>query len=71
MIEITAAAATEILRIQRDQTLPEDAALRLFVKGGGCSGMSYGMEFEKVPRENDRVFDVEGVTVFMDPPRPA
>src|SRR5689334_19897914 len=45
-----------------------DAALRLGLKGGGCSGFSYVIEFsDDPPRERDRVFDFDGVKVFVDP----
>ena len=44
-----------------------DAALRLGIKGGGCSGFSYVIEFDdNPPRERDRVFEFEGVKVFID-----
>ena len=45
-----------------------DAAVRLGVRGGGCSGFSYVIEFsDDPPRERDRVFDFDGVKVFVDP----
>jgi iron-sulfur cluster assembly protein len=44
-----------------------DAALRLGVRGGGCSGFNYVIEFsDDPPRERDRVFDFDGVKVFVD-----
>lgn len=45
-----------------------DAAIRLGLKGGGCSGFSYVIEFsDDPPRARDRVFDFDGVKVFVDP----
>ena len=41
--------------------------LRLGVLGGGCSGLSYLFKFEPKPRPTDKVFDFEGVQVFVDP----
>jgi len=41
--------------------------LRVFVAGGGCSGMQYGMAIEREPGEFDSVFEYEGVKVFVDP----
>lgn len=41
--------------------------LRVFVAGGGCSGMQYGMAIEKEAGEFDNVFEQEGVKVFVDP----
>lgn len=44
-----------------------DAAIRLGVKGGGCSGFSYVIEFaDDPPRERDRVFEVNGVRFIVD-----
>ena len=65
MIEITEAARKEIVHlIANEQTA---SALRLFVKAGGCAGMSYGMAFEEAANSEDRTFEIEGVSVFLDP----
>ena len=37
------------------------------MKGGGCSGLSYVINLEAEPRENDNVFVTEGIRVFIDP----
>ena len=41
--------------------------LRVFVAGGGCSGLQYGMAFEAQAREFDTVIDQNGVKLFIDP----
>src|ERR1700680_2847384 len=41
-------------------------ALRIFVSGGGCSGMQYGMAFDDTRREDDLVIDQDGVQVIVD-----
>lgn len=41
--------------------------LRLGVLGGGCSGLSYQFKFDAQPRAKDKVFDFDGVQVFVDP----
>ena len=46
---------------------PEEGGLRLGVKGGGCSGLSYAIAFDSHPRERDRIFTFDGVRVFIDP----
>ncbi len=46
---------------------PEEGGLRLGVSGGGCSGMSYVIKFDSHPRERDRIFQFDGVRVFIDP----
>ncbi len=45
----------------------QNGGLRLGVLGGGCSGLSYQFKFELKPRATDRVFDFDGVQVFVDP----
>ncbi|MGA7107825.1 MAG: iron-sulfur cluster assembly accessory protein [Terracidiphilus sp.] len=44
-----------------------EGGLRLGVTGGGCSGLSYAIKFDTQPRERDRVYDFDGVRVFVDP----
>jgi iron-sulfur cluster assembly protein len=45
----------------------EEGGLRLGVMGGGCSGLSYSIKFDTKPRERDRIYDFDGVRVFVDP----
>ena len=46
---------------------PEEGGLRLGVMGGGCSGLSYSIKFDSRPRERDRIYNFDGVRVFVDP----
>jgi iron-sulfur cluster assembly protein len=66
-VTITPRAAQEIRKIKSDNSIPESHALRLGVKGGGCSGMSYVLAFDEKPREGDASFQIEGLTVHIDP----
>jgi iron-sulfur cluster assembly protein len=45
----------------------KNAGLRLGVLGGGCSGLSYQFKFDTKPRPNDKVYDFDGVQIFVDP----
>lgn len=54
--------ASELLAQQNKQ----DAAIRVFVKSGGCSGYSYGMAIDEKSLEGDRMFEVEGVRLVVD-----
>lgn len=66
-VMITAKAADEIRKIKSDNNIPELHALRLGIKGGGCSGMSYVLAFDEKPRQGDNIFEREGLTVYVDP----
>ncbi|HVC47952.1 MAG TPA: iron-sulfur cluster assembly accessory protein [Terracidiphilus sp.] len=46
---------------------PSEGGLRLGVMGGGCSGLSYSIQFDTRPRERDRIYEFDGVRVFVDP----
>ena len=45
----------------------EEGGLRLGVMGGGCSGLSYSIKFDTQPRERDRIYEFDGVRIFIDP----
>jgi len=65
MITLTENAANEVRRLMEAQKLA-DVNLRMGVKGGGCSGLSYTLNFEAETREQDQVFEVHGVKVIVD-----
>ncbi|HWI51734.1 MAG TPA: iron-sulfur cluster assembly accessory protein, partial [Symbiobacteriaceae bacterium] len=44
----------------------ENLALRVMVRGGGCSGMEYGMALERNPRAEDNISEQDGVKVVVD-----
>lgn len=66
-IELTEKAAQQVRRLKQDNNIPESHGLRLGVKGGGCSGMSYVLAFDEKPRDNDKVMEIHGITVYVDP----
>jgi iron-sulfur cluster assembly protein len=67
MISLTERAAHEVKRIVTEQKLPEATALRVGVKGGGCSGFSYTLGFDDQIGETDQVLEIDGVKVVCDP----
>jgi iron-sulfur cluster assembly protein len=58
-------AADEIRKIMSEKNIPEAFGLRVGVKGGGCSGMSYILGFDR-GREHDMSFDLDGIPVYID-----
>jgi iron-sulfur cluster assembly protein len=67
MIEITERAVSEVKRIVSEQKLPDATALRVGVKGGGCSGFSYTLGFDDQVSETDQIYEIAGVRVVCDP----
>ncbi len=67
MIQLTDQAVSEIKRIKTSDPAQTDAHLRVQVVGGGCSGMSYKLDFEsKEIGPNDRSFEKDGVMLVVD-----
>ncbi|MCY8914079.1 iron-sulfur cluster assembly accessory protein [Bacillus atrophaeus] len=64
-VTITEAAALHIKGMMKEHE-EENAFLRVGVKGGGCSGLSYGMGFEHEKGEQDSAFEQHGITVLVD-----
>lgn len=67
MITLTEAAARKLREVLEQKGLAETHALRVFVTGGGCGGMQYGMTFDNKPREDDEVFEQFGLRILVDP----
>lgn len=65
-INITSKALAEVKKIKASNNIADDYGLRLGVKGGGCSGMSYTLGFDAASRDTDLVLDAEGVNIFID-----
>lgn len=64
MVTITEAAIAKIKVFMADDA--EAKGLRVYVKGGGCHGYSYGMALETKIEEDDTVIEKDGVKVVID-----
>jgi iron-sulfur cluster assembly protein len=64
-ITLTDKAAAKIQELLADQPEGADQALRVAVRGGGCSGFQYALAFDK-RRDDDHVFEQNGVAVIVD-----
>lgn len=65
MITLTSRAVTKAITLAQKEGKPP--ILRVGVKGGGCSGLSYVLDFVDGIREVDTVSELEGLTVICDP----
>ena len=66
MIRLSPSAVSEVKRMIQNEPVRQDLGLRLAVKGGGCSGLSYAMDFD-INKQEDHLFDFEGLAVYVDP----
>lgn len=66
IVGLTENAVAEIKRLQQIQGT-EELPFRLGVKGGGCSGLSYTMNFDKEIATEDNVYESNGVKIVVDP----
>jgi len=64
-VSLTPNAIAKVKQIMAQQN-PAPAGLRVGVVGGGCSGFSYSMQFENASGLMDKVFDMDGLKVYVD-----
>ncbi len=65
-IDITEKAVKQVKRIKEENNIPHESGLRIGVKGGGCSGLTYQMGFDGEIKETDTVFEKDGVKLIID-----
>jgi iron-sulfur cluster assembly protein len=66
MITLTDLAASQLQTLLQQKS-SMGHGLRIFVQGGGCAGLQYGMAFEDTAREGDTVVETVGIRLFVDP----
>ena len=64
-IVITDSAMKQLKRIMQEQNIPEGYGLRVGVKGGGCSGFSYVLGFDK-KKDNDQEYQIHDLPLYME-----
>jgi len=65
-IRITEKARNEIFRIMQSNNIPENFGLRVGVKGGGCSGLTYTLNFDENKKDGDTIIESENVKLYID-----
>lgn len=69
-VKLTEKAVSELKTLMTQEIeaerLPGDAALRLMVVGGGCSGFTYKMGFDTTVNKDDKISEIEGIKVVVD-----
>jgi len=65
-LTLSEAAIKQVKQLKDEQKLGEEVFLRMGVKGGGCSGMSYALEFDSEKEPHDKELDIDSVKVVCD-----
>jgi len=65
-VGLSEGASKQVKQLKVDQNLPDTVFLRMGVRGGGCSGMSYVLEFDSEKGPHDKEFDIDGVKLVVD-----
>ena len=66
MITVSEAAKEHALKLMKDENKPEGTFIRVGVEGGGCSGLSYMLEFDNNMKEGDQTFEDKGLKIVVD-----
>ena len=66
-ITVTPNAVAEVQKFMEEQGAADTAGLRVAVLPGGCSGFQYGLNIEDESQDDDEVFDLNGLRLFVDP----
>lgn len=65
-VALTEKAVNEVKKLMAENSIPDTFGLRIGVKGGGCSGLSYTLGFDGETKTGDKFFDYSGVKVMVD-----
>ncbi|MBS1651391.1 MAG: iron-sulfur cluster assembly accessory protein [Bacteroidetes bacterium] len=66
MITVTENAKNHALNLIKQENRPEHTFIRVGVDGGGCSGLSYKLEFDTDVKEGDQMFEDKGIKIVVD-----
>lgn len=66
MIKVSEQAKEQISRLMKEKNFTADSFIRVGVKGGGCSGLMYNLDFDNKIQEGDKIFEDNGVKIVTD-----
>jgi iron-sulfur cluster assembly protein len=66
MVQVSEKASIRLKALRQEEGHPEDSGVRVSVKGGGCSGLSYDLTFDATEKPGDHVFEDRGVRIFVN-----
>ena len=65
-VTLTEKAINEVRKIMAENNIPEDYSLRVGVKGGGCSGLSYTLGFDSDIKDTDKILYRDNIKIAVD-----
>lgn len=66
MVTVTDKAKEKVLNLMEEAGLDSSYFLRVSVKGGGCSGLSYNLDFDNEEKTGDQFFEDNGIRIALD-----
>jgi iron-sulfur cluster assembly protein len=66
MITVSDNAKNRVLELMKDGGIAENSFIRVGVEGGGCSGLSYKLDFDTEQKPDDKIFEDKGVKIAVD-----
>ena len=66
MITVTERAKSKALNLMQEAQKPADSFIRVGVEGGGCSGLTYKLEFDNQVQPDDKIFEDKGMKIVCD-----
>jgi iron-sulfur cluster assembly protein len=66
MIKVRDTAREEVMRLMQRHQASDSAFIRVGVKGGGCSGLMYNLDFDTQLKDDDKVFEDNGIKIVVD-----
>lgn len=66
MITVSETAKAKLQSLMQEGNIQTDSFLRVGVEGGGCSGLSYKMDFDSTMKAGDQLFEDKGVKILVD-----
>lgn len=66
MITVSENAKNQAITLMKEDDSPNDSFIRVGVKGGGCSGLTYDMSFDHIINDDDKIFEDKGIKIVCD-----
>lgn len=66
MIQVTDKAKDKLIQLRKEEGHSDEDIVRVAVQGGGCSGLMYQLNFDHEIKEDDKIFEDQGIKILVD-----